>query len=428
MVDLKRTELSVRTERAILLGVILPDNTDAEMEELRSLARTAGAKVVGSLTQRRTAFDPAYHVGRGKAEETAALCAELKADVVLCDNDLVPAQVRNLEKLTDTKVIDRTELILDIFATRAQTRQARCQVELAQLEYSLPRLKRMWTHLSRMEGGIGMRGPGEQQLEEDRRVISRRIASLKQEIQRIERRKECEVHSRGNEVTVSLVGYTNAGKSTLMNALTDAGVFVEDKLFATLETKTRACDVGNGRQVLLSDTVGFIRRLPHHLVASFHATLEEARQADLLLHVCDVSAPDMWSQVEAVLGVLSELGCDKKPILTILNKMDRLDGEPDLPMIRERLRDFALISARDGTGMDSLKRALADFVESHEVEATVCSDAGNGRLLAFLSRHGRVLETEYADGKANVRVRLKPKVIAQLRKSGCVVQTGGVAS
>ncbi|NOZ23474.1 MAG: GTPase HflX [Planctomycetes bacterium] len=428
MVDLTRTELSVRTERAVLLGVILPDNQDTEMEELHSLARTAGAKVLGSVTQRRSAFDPACYVGRGKADDVAALCADLKADVVLCDSDLLPAQVRNLEKRLDTKVIDRTELILDIFASRAQTRQARCQVELAQLEYSLPRLKRMWTHLSRMEGGIGMRGPGEQQLEEDRRMVGRRIASLKQELRRIERRKESEVRSRSNQVTISLVGYTNAGKSTLMNTLTGAGVFVEDKLFATLETKTRSCDLGGGREILLSDTVGFIRRLPHHLVASFHATLEEARQADLLVHVCDVSAPDLWDQIAAVLGALSELACDKKPMITVLNKTDRLDGELDLPLIREKLENFVPISAINGSGVAELKRMLRDFVESREVEAIVRSDAGDGRLLAFLSRNGRVLGTEYSDGKANVRVRLKPKFIAQLRKSGCEVHTGGMAS
>ena len=424
MVELKRTDLSVRAERAVLLGSILPDDPDPDLEELSRLARTAGAKVLGAVTQRRSAHDTAYLVGKGKAEELAQTCRELKADVVLCDHDLTPGQVRNLERATDTKVIDRTELILDIFASRARTTQGRCQVELAQLEYSLPRLKRMWTHLSRIKGGIGMRGPGEQQLEEDRRIVGRRIATLNRELKRVENRKEREVVSRRNQVTVSLVGYTNAGKSTLMNALTDAGVFVEDKLFATLETKTRLCQLGEGRSVLLSDTVGFIRRLPHHLVASFHATLEEVRQADLLLHVCDLSAPDMWDQVQAVTGVLDELGCAGRPMVTVLNKADRLDGPADMPLIRANLDDFVILSALQRQGIDELRARLRAFVESNEVRATVCSDAGDGRLLAYISKNGKVLHTEYTDGKANVHVLLRPSFVAKLRRSGLEVRTG----
>lgn len=424
MVELKRTELSVRAEGAVLLGSVLPGDPDPELDELRSLARTAGAKVLGSVIQHRTAYDPTYLVGKGKAGELAGVCSDLKADVVLCDSDLTPGQVRNLEEITDTKVIDRTELILDIFASRAKTAQARFQVELAQLEYSLPRLKRLWTHLSRIEGGIGMRGPGEQQLESDRRLVMKRISTLKREIERISARKEREVASRRNEVTVSIVGYTNAGKSTLMNALTGAGVFVEDKLFATLETKTSVCDLGNGRGVLLSDTVGFIRRLPHHLVASFHATLEEARQADMLLHVCDLSAPDMWSQMEAATNVLNEIGCAKTPVLTVLNKADRVDGALDMPMIRAHLEDFVIISARDGAGVDELKDRLRAFVESNEVKARISADPGDGRLLAYLSKNGKILGTEYSDGRMSVCALLKPKLVDKLRKSGLTITTG----
>jgi GTP-binding protein HflX len=220
------------------------------------------------------------------------------------------------------------------------------------------------------------------------------------------------------------VGYTNAGKSTLMNALTGAGVFVEDKLFATLETKTRVCELGEGRSVLLSDTVGFIRRLPHNLVASFHATLEEVRQADLLLHVCDLSAPDMWDQVDAVAAVLKEIGCKGQAMTTVLNKADCLDTPPDMPMIRTRLDDFVVVSALRCQGIDELRGRLRAFVESNEVKATVCSDAGDGRLLAYISKNGKVLHTDYADGKANVHVLLKPSFVAKLRRSGLEVRTG----
>src|SRR5262249_39767398 len=254
------------------------------LEELRGLATTAGATVVGGMTQRRVKIVPASYIGKGKLTELQEQVEATDADVVIFDNDLSPGQVRNLEKATGIKVIDRSELILDIFATRARSHEARLQVELAQLEYSLPRLRRMWTHLSRFTGGIGLRGPGETQLEEDRRLVDQRIRDLRHRLAEVQARKEREVRSRNEEHTVSLVGYTNAGKSTRMNALTGAGVYVEDKLFSTLDTRTRQWRLPDWGRVLLSDTVGFIRELPHHLIASFKATLEEARQARLLLH------------------------------------------------------------------------------------------------------------------------------------------------
>ena len=256
--------------------------------------------VVGSMLQKRQQIDIATYIGSGKVEELKALVEAQEADVVVFDNDLGPAQTRNLEKQLEVKVVDRTEVILDIFATHARTHEAHLQVELAQLEYAMPRLKRMWTHLSRYKGGIGVRGPGEKQLEEDRRLVAHRIQELKAKLAKIQARKEREVASRGDVPTVSLVGYTNAGKSTLMNALTEAGVLVEDKLFATLDTRTRRWRFRGGGHALLSDTVGFIRDLPHALVASFKATLEEARQADLLLHVVDASSPEAESQIQAV--------------------------------------------------------------------------------------------------------------------------------
>jgi GTP-binding protein HflX len=306
--------------------VILPDelNDDDPLDELHGLATTAGVRVAGGLTQRREAPDAGTFLGKGKTEELKQCVDRAGADVVLFDNDLSPAQTRNLERALGVKVLDRTELILDIFATHARTYEARLAVELAQLEYSLPRLKRMWTHLSRLSMGVGMRGPGEKQLEVDRRLVERRIHDLRTELKEVERRKERMVASRRGYMTVSLVGYTNAGKSTLMNALTDAGVEAVDKLFATLDTRTRKWQLPSWGPVLLSDTVGFIRNLPHRLIASFKATLEEARQADLLLHVADASNPAVCNQISAVYSVLADLGIDAKE--TIRVEQDRLCG------------------------------------------------------------------------------------------------------
>ncbi len=305
MKEMTRIE-GVRSEATVLVSVILPDRSGYKdpLEELEGLAQTVGARVVGRLTQRREIPDKATYVGKGKLDELGQLVVASGADVVIFDNDLAPGQTRNLEQALDVKVLDRTELILDIFANRAQTHEARLAVELAQLEYSLPRLKRMWTHLERIEGGIGMRGPGEKQLEVDRRLVERRIRDLKRDLTAIQQRKERTVAARRDFKTVSLVGYTNAGKSTLMNAMTDAEVLVQDKLFATLDTRTRRWQLPGWGPVLLSDTVGFIRNLPHTLIASFKATLEESRQANLLLHVADASNPEALDQIASVYSVL----------------------------------------------------------------------------------------------------------------------------
>ncbi|MEK6248107.1 MAG: GTPase HflX, partial [Planctomycetales bacterium] len=303
--ELTRIE-GVRSEAAVLVGVLLPSRTyhGDPLDELDGLAQTVGARTVGRLTQRRERPDATTYLGKGKLEELSTKVAAVEADVVLFDNDLSPGQTRNLEKATGVKVLDRTELILDIFANRAQTHEARLAVELAQLQYSLPRLKRLWTHLSRIEGGIGMRGPGEKQLEVDRRLVEKRIRDLKRDLTVIQQRKERTVASRSGHMTVSLVGYTNAGKSTLMNRLTDADVLTQDKLFATLDTRTRRWQLPGWGPVLLSDTVGFIRDLPHELIASFKATLEESRQANLLLHVADASNPEALDQIVSVYTVL----------------------------------------------------------------------------------------------------------------------------
>ncbi len=338
---LKDNSFTVKAERAILFRVVLTqDRSDEEepLSELCRLAETAGAKVVQKVVQNKAEIDPVYYIGKGKASELADVSTELDIDVLICDDDLAPSQIKNLEKVIGKKVIDRSELILDIFATRAKTFQAKLQVELAQLEYTKPRLKRMWTHLSRIEGGIGTRGPGEKQLEVDKRIVSRKIHYLRKKLHEIEKRQERLVESRKEFSTVSIVGYTNAGKSTLMNALTDVDTFVQDKLFATLDTKTGVCKLENGQKVLISDTVGFIQKLPHHLVSSFKATLEESRHADLLLHVVDVSSLVTHKQIKAVEAVLRELGCDKKPTILVFNKIDTLKDASVIPLLENNTK------------------------------------------------------------------------------------------
>jgi GTP-binding protein HflX len=384
------------------------------LSELYGLATTAGAFVVGSLTQKRQRPDAGSYLGHGKVEELKTLVGECNADVVIFDNELSPGQIRNLELGTDVKVLDRTEVILDIFASRARTHEARLQVALAQLEYALPRLKRMWTHLSRMEGGIGMRGPGEQQLEEDRRIVDRKITELRRKITHIQSRKEREVQSRAGEHTVAIVGYTNAGKSTLMNALTGAGVLVEDKLFATLDTRTRRWHIDKFGQVLLSDTVGFIRDLPHGLIASFKATLEEVRQADLLVHVVDASSEWARDQIEAVNSVLEEMGCRNKPTVMALNKADRVRDRSYLDVLRAWYPNSVAVSAKTGSGLDDLERAVTDTLAGEFVDVEVQASAGNGRLLAYLKSHAIEQSRMYDDGRLVMHCRLPRHCLGQI--------------
>ncbi|MFO0937504.1 MAG: GTPase HflX [Gemmataceae bacterium] len=358
-----RQTASVHRERAILVSVSLPQRpwpTDDPCEELRGLATSAGTTVVGELTQKRHEICPPTYIGKGKIGELKDVVENTDADVVVFDHDLSPAQVRNLETAIDRKVIDRSELILDIFATRARTLESRLQVELAQLEYALPRLKNMWTHLSRQQGGgVGMRGPGETQLEEDRRLAGVRIRDLKAKLVEVQARKEREVAGRGTEMTASLVGYTNAGKSRLMSTLTGADVYVADQLFATLDTRTRRWPIPDFGTVLLSDTVGFIRDLPHHLVASFRATLAEARHAKLLLHVVDASSPAAEQQITSVNAVLGELDCAKKPTLLVLNKIDRITDRSKLDVLRAHFPKSVAISGATGEGLRELSDAVA---------------------------------------------------------------------
>ncbi len=418
-----------RRERAILVGVLLPGgdfNPEDPLDEIRGLAKTAGLVVVGSLMQKRAQPDIATYIGSGKVEELKELVEAHEADLVVFDNDLAPSQTRNLEKALGTKVIDRTEVILDIFATRARTHEAHLQVELAQLEYALPRLKRMWTHLSRYKGGIGVRGPGEKQLEEDRRLVVHRIQDLKAKLAKVQARKEREVASRGDVATVSLVGYTNAGKSTLMNALTDAGVLVEDKLFATLDTRTRRWQFRGGGHVLLSDTVGFIRNLPHSLVASFKATLEEARQADLLLHVVDASNPEAEKQIAAVKAVLEELGLADHPTLLVLNKADQVPDRSYLDVLKAHHDESVTISAARGEGLDRLEQAVRESLAELAMEAEVETTVANGRVLAYLAQHAQVRDRTYpAEDRVLLQCRLPRRCLGFLSEHGAEVRSNG---
>lgn len=421
--EINRSE-SVASEAAFLVSVILADRKQdtPPLVELEGLAEAAGCRVVGHMMQRRARPTASTYLGSGKLEELVMLAAAAEADVIIFDNDLSPAQTRNLEKATDTKVIDRTELILDIFANRAQTYQARLAVELAQLEYALPRLKRMWTHLSRQkQGGVGLRGPGEQQLEVDRRLAAKRIRDLGRELADIEKRKQREVDARRDCMTVSLVGYTNAGKSTLMNALTGADVLVKDALFATLDTRTRRWQLPGWGPVLLSDTVGFIRDLPHHLIESFKATLAEARRADLLLHVADVSNPAVYEQISAAYGVLREIGIEEKDSLLLLNKADVLPEQSRVEGLLRRYPNAIPISAKIGRGIDKLASAVSDALSRGFLDVNVEMGVDNGRLLAYLAANGEIFSKHYHDHRVTVHCRLPQKFLGAMPRNDAVV-------
>lgn len=420
----------------MLVGVILPGSTADPRDplgELASLAKTAGAKVVGSVLQKRQKPDAGTYVGSGKAAEIAQLAKQEKADVIVFDNDLSPGQIGGLEKLINEeiesrpgegiKVLDRSELILDIFATRARTHEAKLQVELAQMQYTYPRLARMWGHLERIAGGgqamgIGTRGPGETQLETDRRIVRKKIGDLQSEIEQIQKRKSRLVEQRNREhFTVCIVGYTNAGKSTLFNTLTAAGTYADDKLFATLDTKTRAWRLERGTEVMLSDTVGFVRDLPHNLVASFKATLEEAVHADLLLHVLDVGHPHAQQQFDSVHEVLKEIGVTGKPEILLLNKIDSEEGEAAFPFWRTLHAGALPVSARTGAGLDKLVEAVYGHVRGQQVDVTLEADVTNGRLLSFIESHSRVYDRQFRDGRTQVKAVMGRRVLADLSRN-----------
>lgn len=433
-----REKLSVRQEKAVLVGVILPSSTADPRDplgELASLAKTAGARVVAQAMQKRRRIDPGTYVGTGKAREIAALCVEKQVDVVLFDNDLTPGQIGGLEEIINQeagrdpldpiKVLDRSELILDIFATRARTYEARLQVELAQLQYTYPRLARMWGHLERLRGGagsavggMGTRGPGETQLETDRRLVRKRVGDLQDEIATIQARKTRLVADRNRKhFTVCVVGYTNAGKSTLFNTLTGAGTYADDKLFATLDTKTRAWKLERGTEVLLSDTVGFVRDLPHHLVASFKATLEEAVHADLLLHVLDVGHPHAHQQFQSVHSVLEEIGAKGKPEILLLNKIDTREGAAAFPEWRTLYPDSIAVSAKTGKGLEKLHESVYSAVRGQQSEVTLECDVTDGRLISRIESMTRVIHREFLNGRARFRVSVGRNALDELKRS-----------
>ena len=377
---------------------------EASVEELELLADTAGADVVDTLIQNRNRPNPATFVGRGFADRVGKLVGALDADLVVFDDDLSPAQVRNLERIIPAKIVDRSGLILDIFAERAKTREAKTQVELAQLEWLLPRLTRAWTHLSRQVGGIGTRGPGETQLEVDRRLVRNRIAELHKELDRIERQRHTQRRGREEFFQATLVGYTNAGKSTLLNRLSDAEVFVEDRLFATLDATTRAVHLPGDEQMLLTDTVGFIRKLPPGLIASFHSTLEEAVVADLLVHVVDVSHPWYEDHITSANTILDDLGILAHPTLMVFNKVDRVDGR-----VVERAigghPDAVAVSATTGEGIEHLLERLLEHRHRRVVRIELLLPQERPDLANAVYESGEVLERAYDAEQVRLVVR-----------------------
>jgi GTP-binding protein HflX len=429
--------LTAPVERAFLVGAPRKGTTarhhvDEHLEELERLADTAGARVIGTLTQQIDRPHPGTYLGKGKIEELKQRVADEDATLVIFDDELSPAQGKNIEDLIGRRVMDRAELILDIFATRARTREAKLQVELAQLNYMLPRLTRMWSHLEKFRGGIGVRGPGETQLETDRRLIGHRIRVLKERLEEVLRTREVQRHGRRGEFRAALVGYTNAGKSSVLRAMSgSADIFVEDRLFATLDPLSREVDLGEGQRVVLTDTVGFIRKLPHHLVASFRATLEELHEADLLLHVIDASHPSWEEQREVVDDVITDLGAREKPMLYVFNKSDRLSQDEQGGMgtrIRHLFPDSVLVSTVTPGGLEPLQARLRDAVRRHKPLVELRLGHGDGKLLADLYRAGEVVGQRHTDDGLFVSVRLDEATLGRALRDGASVVTPPAAT
>jgi GTP-binding protein HflX len=427
--QMARTDVSVQEEPAILAAVFnkadrpaYPQRRDP-LEELGQLASTAGAVVVDELIQYLPKPVAATLMGKGKLEELAAIVKAREAKVVIFENNLSPSQIRNIEEVVMCKIVDRSELILDIFASRAQSHEAKLQVELAQLEYTYPRLRAMWDHLERIAGGspagIGTRGPGEQQIEIDRRIVQQRKSELKREIAKVHNRKRREVASRNIDFfTVGLVGYTNAGKSTLFNTITDAKVYADDKLFATLDTRTRKWELGGGDTVMLSDTVGFVRDLPHNLVASFKATLEESIHSDLLLIVLDVADEDAAQHFKVVRDVLEDIDAGDKPFALLLNKVDLLEDNAEVLVWQNDHPESLPISAANGVGIDSVIKLVRENMQGQTINATLRLPMSEGKAMSFLENRATIHDRDYDTTHVTLTLTIGSRVLDQLKATG----------
>ncbi|MEP0861748.1 MAG: GTPase HflX [Ignavibacterium sp.] len=407
-------------ERAMLIALdtkeFSKETIEEHIEELEELASTAGAETIFKIIQSKKGIDPAFYIGKGKAEELAQLIELNEINIVIFDDDLTPVQVRNLEKLFNRKVIDRSGLILDIFASRAKTKEAKTQVELAQLQYMLPRLTRAWTHLSKQYGGIGTKGPGETQIETDRRLIRTRISLLKSKLEKIEAHRLTQSSGRKGFLRIAIAGYTNAGKSTLFNLLTEANVFAENKLFATLDSTTRALDIDDTHKILVSDTVGFIRKLPAHLIASFKSTLNEVRDADIILHVIDISHPYFEDHIKVVDETLKEFGSAEKRVIKVFNKVDIVSDKSLIDFVKNVYKESVIISASRGINISSLKSMLRNILNENVVEEKIELPLSASKKASQIHEYAEVLKTEYDDDKIQIIYRTSRQNSEKIKK------------
>ena len=415
------TTITNMKENAVIVGValkgVIREELDSSLEELKQLSITAGASVIEVISQNLTSINPSTYIGKGKIEELARLIADKEIRLAIFDDELSPAQASNLEKKMGCAVIDRTGLILDIFALHARSRESKIQVELAQLKYMLPRLRGQWTHLERQEGAIGTRGPGETQLETDRRAVRIKISKLEKDLDKIDSQRSVRRAGRSDLKMASLIGYTNAGKSTLLNALTGADTLVEDQLFATLDTTVRRVDLENKSEILLSDTVGFIKKLPHELVASFRSTFSEAIESDLLLHVIDTSQPNFEQQMEAVTSVLLEIKITNKPIIQVFNKIDIIESEGRKEALLKNYPDGVFISAAKKTGLNELLEKIKKVAFGSYITKTLSIPQSEGKILASIYNNGTVLKRVEGNDNVEITFEATPKFVSKIIKS-----------
>jgi GTPase len=416
MIDL----VNEKRERAIAVGLVTRNvhrrQAEEYLDELALLADTAGADVLHKVLQERDGIEPAFYIGKGKVEELALLAEDDNISLVVFDDDLSPVQLRNLERVIKVKILDRSGLILDIFANRARTNEARTQVELAQLQYLLPRLTRQWTHLSKQFGGIGTKGPGETQIETDRRMIRQRISHLKEKLEKISSQRKTQRQGRKEFISLALVGYTNVGKSTLLNTISSSEVFVENRLFATLDATTRIVELAPSVNALMTDTVGFIRKLPHHLVASFKSTLEEIVEADILLHVIDTSHPTCEEQIAVVNQTLADLGAAQKQMLHVFNKVDMLEDRSIIHELQSKYQPSVFISAQRGINLSGMKDMVMAMISSAAVEITLTLPASAYKTLSQLHELAEISEKEYDEEIVRMRLKVSGKNLKRVEQ------------